>query len=307
MTISWSPGMSSRSSSRTSSFGSASACPPEPGSRTGTPGAMPSTTSEGRWLDHVVELHPCGGSVPATRPHGRGRYVHAAAAGHGHGLLRQCPPGGGIELILGGRGRDGRGGRPDERLWTSIARIWSGTAATASGTSGRGEAAAIMPRSCSPSPTPSFMRPAFAASVESVPVPEGYSLVLANSMIEAKKQAGARNAFNSRVAAYIFGLMLIKKRFPQYADKLEHLRDVNPGQARRGGERDLSDRADAASFRPPGRTAPAASRSTRRRCIGSFEVTMSRRRATRSARCASTASRSAFARTWFRSVSGPAT
>ena len=68
----------------------------------------------------------------------------------------------------------------------------------------------------------------FAASVESVPMPEGYRLVLANSGIEAKKQAGARSAFNSRVAAYIFGLMLIKKRFPQYAKKLEHLRDVNP-------------------------------------------------------------------------------
>jgi len=68
----------------------------------------------------------------------------------------------------------------------------------------------------------------FAASVESVPIPQGYSLVLVNSLIEAKKQAGARNAFNSRVAAYIFGLMLIKKRFPQYGPKLEHLRDVNP-------------------------------------------------------------------------------
>jgi len=68
---------------------------------------------------------------------------------------------------------------------------------------------------------------AFATSVETVPVPAGYSLVLANSLIEAKKQVGARSAFNSRVAAYIFGLMLIKKQFPQYADKLEHLRDVN--------------------------------------------------------------------------------
>jgi N-acetylgalactosamine kinase len=69
---------------------------------------------------------------------------------------------------------------------------------------------------------------AFATSVESVPVPEGYSLVLANSLIEAKKQAGARSAFNSRVAAYIFGLMLIKKQFPQYSERLEHLRDVDP-------------------------------------------------------------------------------
>jgi N-acetylgalactosamine kinase len=69
---------------------------------------------------------------------------------------------------------------------------------------------------------------AFATSVETVPVPAGYSLVLANSLIEAKKQAGARSAFNSRVAAYIFGLMLIKEQFPQYAEKLEHLRDINP-------------------------------------------------------------------------------
>jgi len=69
---------------------------------------------------------------------------------------------------------------------------------------------------------------AFATRVETVPVPEGYSLVLANSLIEAKKQAGARSEFNSRVAAYIFGLMLIKKQFPQYSQRLEHLRDVNP-------------------------------------------------------------------------------
>jgi len=65
-------------------------------------------------------------------------------------------------------------------------------------------------------------------SVESVPLPDGYSLVLANSGIEAKKQAGARSAFNSRVAAYIFGFLLIKKQFPEYAERLEHFRDVNP-------------------------------------------------------------------------------
>ena len=70
----------------------------------------------------------------------------------------------------------------------------------------------------------------FAMNVESVPVPDGYRLVLANSGIEAKKQAGARSAFNGRVAAYIFGLMLIKKHFPQYAGKIEHLRDVNPNK-----------------------------------------------------------------------------
>jgi len=68
----------------------------------------------------------------------------------------------------------------------------------------------------------------FPCSVESILIPEGYSLVLANSLIEAKKQAGARSAFNSRIAAYIFGFLLIQKQFPEYAEKLEHLRDVNP-------------------------------------------------------------------------------
>jgi len=69
---------------------------------------------------------------------------------------------------------------------------------------------------------------AFPMTVEGAALPAGYSFVLANSGIEAKKQAGARDIFNSRVAAYIFGLMMIRKNFPQYADKLERLRDVNP-------------------------------------------------------------------------------
>ena len=69
---------------------------------------------------------------------------------------------------------------------------------------------------------------AFPLSVESVLLPEDYSLVLASSGIEARKQAGARSAFNSRVAAYIFGFLLLKKQFPEYADRLEYLRDINP-------------------------------------------------------------------------------
>jgi N-acetylgalactosamine kinase len=69
---------------------------------------------------------------------------------------------------------------------------------------------------------------AFPLSVEEASLPAGYCFVLANSGIKAKKQAGARDIFNSRVSAYIFGLMLIHKNFPQYADKLERLRDVNP-------------------------------------------------------------------------------
>ena len=69
---------------------------------------------------------------------------------------------------------------------------------------------------------------AFPLSVRPTSLPAGYCFVLADSGIKAKKQAGARDIFNSRVSAYIFGLMLIRKNFPRYADKLERLRDVNP-------------------------------------------------------------------------------
>ncbi len=69
---------------------------------------------------------------------------------------------------------------------------------------------------------------AFPPTATEVPLPEGYSFVLANSCVEAKKQAAARNVFNSRIAAYEFGLMMIRRRFPEYTEKLKHLRDVNP-------------------------------------------------------------------------------
>ena len=63
-------------------------------------------------------------------------------------------------------------------------------------------------------------------TVESITLPAGYKMVLANSLIKAKKRSGARNIFNSRVAGYEFGLMMIRKNFPQYADKLQRLSDV---------------------------------------------------------------------------------
>ena len=69
---------------------------------------------------------------------------------------------------------------------------------------------------------------AFPMTIDRAALATGYKFVLANSLVEAKKQAGARDAFNSRVAAYVFGLMMIRKNFPQYAGKLQHLRDVNP-------------------------------------------------------------------------------
>lgn len=68
----------------------------------------------------------------------------------------------------------------------------------------------------------------FPLTWDLVPFPPGYKIVLANSLVEAKKQVGARDAFNNRVAAYVLGFMLVRKNFPQYADTLRHLRDVNP-------------------------------------------------------------------------------
>ncbi len=68
----------------------------------------------------------------------------------------------------------------------------------------------------------------FPTTVDGTQLPAGYKIVLANSLVEAKKQVGARNTFNNRVAGYVFGLMMIRKNFPQYADKLERLCDVNP-------------------------------------------------------------------------------
>lgn len=69
---------------------------------------------------------------------------------------------------------------------------------------------------------------AFPLTVGSSPLPKGYTFVLANSLVPAVKRAGARNAFNSRIAAYKLGLMMIQSNFPQYADKLRYLRDVHP-------------------------------------------------------------------------------
>ena len=65
-------------------------------------------------------------------------------------------------------------------------------------------------------------------TVDAVPLPDDLCVVLCNSRIEAKKSSGARDEFNNRIAAYEFGLMLLKKGFPEMALKMERLRDVNP-------------------------------------------------------------------------------
>jgi len=62
---------------------------------------------------------------------------------------------------------------------------------------------------------------------EMVDFPADYCLVICNSMIQARKAAGARDIFNHRIACYRLGRMLIKERYRQFAPLIEHLRDVN--------------------------------------------------------------------------------
>ncbi len=60
-----------------------------------------------------------------------------------------------------------------------------------------------------------------------VQFPHGCRVVVCQSHEQAHKAGSARNIFNSKVATYRLGFLLIKHKFPQYAPRLEHLRDVN--------------------------------------------------------------------------------
>lgn len=68
----------------------------------------------------------------------------------------------------------------------------------------------------------------FPTSISHVDFPANYRVVIADSKDEASKARGAREIFNQRVAAYEFGLLLLRERFPDHAPRMEHLRDVNP-------------------------------------------------------------------------------
>lgn len=67
----------------------------------------------------------------------------------------------------------------------------------------------------------------FPLEVELVPFPKDYRVVICNTGVLAQKAAAARDIFNQRVAAYEIGLLLIKEQFPQFAARLQHLRDLN--------------------------------------------------------------------------------
>ena len=57
--------------------------------------------------------------------------------------------------------------------------------------------------------------------------PEGYKLIIANSHIKANKTTNSKDDYNSRIAAYEFGLMMLKDKYPNYIETIQHLRDIN--------------------------------------------------------------------------------
>lgn len=63
-----------------------------------------------------------------------------------------------------------------------------------------------------------------------VPFPEGYRIVIVNSGVAAKKMKGARARYNATIFAYVIGEALFKLSYPEHADKIAHLRDINPEQ-----------------------------------------------------------------------------
>lgn len=68
----------------------------------------------------------------------------------------------------------------------------------------------------------------FPTSVDFMPFPAEYRIVVCNTWKQAKKSAGAKDTFNDRVTSYLIGLMFVKKSYPQFAEKLVHFRDLNP-------------------------------------------------------------------------------
>jgi N-acetylgalactosamine kinase len=60
-----------------------------------------------------------------------------------------------------------------------------------------------------------------------VAFPEDHVIVVCNSFKMARKTEDARDIFNQRIACYHIGREWIKKTYPQYAFKIEHLRDIN--------------------------------------------------------------------------------
>lgn len=64
--------------------------------------------------------------------------------------------------------------------------------------------------------------------LKQVQFPKSHRLVVCNSFTQAQKAVGGKKAFNARVASYMAGVELVRKRFPQYAALIQYVRDIRP-------------------------------------------------------------------------------
>ena len=63
--------------------------------------------------------------------------------------------------------------------------------------------------------------------IDNMPFPTDYLFVVCNSQLKAHKTLGAKDAYNHRRACYSIGRELFKLEYPEYAPKIEHIRDIN--------------------------------------------------------------------------------
>jgi N-acetylgalactosamine kinase len=64
--------------------------------------------------------------------------------------------------------------------------------------------------------------------LEQIQFPDSHRMVVCNSYMQANKAAGAKKAFNSRVASYRLGVELVREAFPNYAPLIRYVRDIAP-------------------------------------------------------------------------------
>ncbi len=66
-----------------------------------------------------------------------------------------------------------------------------------------------------------------SAEPVAIPLLPGYRFIMADSLIPADKTGTVRNAFNQRSAeTRVLGLALFKAQFPEYANRIQYLRDI---------------------------------------------------------------------------------
>jgi N-acetylgalactosamine kinase len=63
-----------------------------------------------------------------------------------------------------------------------------------------------------------------------IEAPADYQVIIADSLIKAKKSKAAKHTFNARVADYNLGFALLRQRCPEFSRALEYVRDIDPAR-----------------------------------------------------------------------------